>query len=493
MSKEDPKFTKSTRWLDPNEISIPSDLLRSRRYQDVSDVVEGIQRVGQILQPVGVDRLGNCWFGARRVLAARQLGLDRVPVVLVEPSSPLTDDPAQQQLLVRITENGARRPLSPRDAYEASLFLEKLVRQQAERRQKRGRRSVDSTEGPTGDTRDILARAVGMGWQRLERICSIYSTADQAEREGWYDLPRYRQFADRLDEDVESVNAVWLDFDEYHEFRSRRAEPIPESVPTDDHVGLARAFSRSRRRKQARRKADRDNAVAERIRLWEQEQQRCQDSLNVYEGDCREVFEQLEPESVRLLFTDPPYESEDLPWSYPAAARAAERLLVPGGWLVVYAATFAKPTIYQALETSDQLLFQWEVQVNHEGDVHKFVPTNPRYLGIRAQHKSLVLYAKGTAYHRPTNLNDVIHSQKEKESGHPYQQSTVEARYMIDQLTRPNDLVVDIFAGSGTTLVAACELHRRWIGIEIEHKWVVTARQRLAEKLQNMEQVKEAS
>ncbi|MDR1819445.1 MAG: site-specific DNA-methyltransferase [Methanobrevibacter sp.] len=41
---------------------------------------------------------------------------------------------------------------------------------------------------------------------------------------------------------------------------------------------------------------------------------------------------------------------------------------------------------------------------------------------------------------------------------------------MIEQIIKtssnPNDLVLDCFCGSGTTLISANKLNRRWIGID---------------------------
>ena len=45
--------------------------------------------------------------------------------------------------------------------------------------------------------------------------------------------------------------------------------------------------------------------------------------------------------------------------------------------------------------------------------------------------------------------------------------------------TQENDIVADFFVGSGTTCVAAKELNRRYIGIEISEKWAKIAENRL--------------
>jgi site-specific DNA-methyltransferase (adenine-specific) len=49
----------------------------------------------------------------------------------------------------------------------------------------------------------------------------------------------------------------------------------------------------------------------------------------------------------------------------------------------------------------------------------------------------------------------------------------------IKILTYKNDIVLDPFAGSGTTLVAAEVLDRQWIGIELSPNYAEVARKRV--------------
>ena len=51
---------------------------------------------------------------------------------------------------------------------------------------------------------------------------------------------------------------------------------------------------------------------------------------------------------------------------------------------------------------------------------------------------------------------------------------------LIAHATGPGDLVLDPFAGSGSTGVAAMQLGRDFIGIEWAYKYVQVARARLA-------------
>lgn len=48
-------------------------------------------------------------------------------------------------------------------------------------------------------------------------------------------------------------------------------------------------------------------------------------------------------------------------------------------------------------------------------------------------------------------------------------------------VTKPGDLILDPFAGSGSTLVAAKKTGRRFIGIELDDDYFVTAQRRIEE------------
>ena len=55
-------------------------------------------------------------------------------------------------------------------------------------------------------------------------------------------------------------------------------------------------------------------------------------------------------------------------------------------------------------------------------------------------------------------------------------------KFFIDFLTEPDDLVLDIFAGSNTTGLAAEIAHRKWIAFEKEHEYLASSTFRFLEK-----------
>ena len=74
---------------------------------------------------------------------------------------------------------------------------------------------------------------------------------------------------------------------------------------------------------------------------------------------------------------------------------------------------------------------------------------------------------------------DITSGEREKDL-HEWQQSEAEAAYFIEKLCPAGGIVLDPFAGSGTSLAAAKKLDRCFIGIEIEKEHVIRAMDRVS-------------
>jgi DNA modification methylase len=69
-----------------------------------------------------------------------------------------------------------------------------------------------------------------------------------------------------------------------------------------------------------------------------------------------------------------------------------------------------------------------------------------------------------------------LHKTKRK---HPTQKPIILCKWLINSYTKNRNTILDPFMGSGTTLVAAKELGRNAIGIEIEPKYYEIAKRRI--------------
>src|SRR5216110_1656812 len=65
--------------------------------------------------------------------------------------------------------------------------------------------------------------------------------------------------------------------------------------------------------------------------------------------------------------------------------------------------------------------------------------------------------------------------------GYPTQKPQALLERIISASSSPGDVVLDPFCGCGTTIAAAQQLNRRWIGIDITHLAITLIRGRLAD------------
>jgi len=68
---------------------------------------------------------------------------------------------------------------------------------------------------------------------------------------------------------------------------------------------------------------------------------------------------------------------------------------------------------------------------------------------------------------------------------HPNEKPVPLMRQLIEITTKPGDVILDPFAGSGSTLVAAVQTGRKYIGIEIDADYHALAQKRTLEVIKN--------
>lgn len=221
-------------------------------------------------------------------------------------------------------------------------------------------------------------------------------------------------------------------------------------------------------------------------------------AVDVLREDCFDVLDRMVPESVPLIIADPPYggivkEAWDKDWGVSDLLRlskAFERVLVPGGTAYVWGGigkpknrvflswlacveTLANLTIWDVITWNkkraygkpDRLLFTREecaMLVKGERPRTFKVPYLEEKRGYDGFNKK---YPAKSEYKRRTNIwTDVTELLKGKI--HPCEKPSKLAEIMIETSSLPGELVLDPFAGSGSTGVAAAKLGRKCILIE---------------------------
>lgn len=189
-------------------------------------------------------------------------------------------------------------------------------------------------------------------------------------------------------------------------------------------------------------------------------------------GSLDEVGERISRQTVDLILTDPPYEESKLDL-FSSLSSLAARVLKPGGVCLTYSGQVFLPEVMKRL--SEELEYGWVFAARHSGGNRRIYKVN-----INNGWKPVLAY-----YNPPLNpwwdsFIDITTGGREKEL-HDWQQAEAEAAYFIEHLSLPNSVVLDPFVGSGTVLVAAKRLGRRYLGIEIDAETAKAASGRLEE------------
>lgn len=196
------------------------------------------------------------------------------------------------------------------------------------------------------------------------------------------------------------------------------------------------------------------------------------ENIQLYNSDFR-TLDVIEDNSIDLIFTDPPYIKKFVSL-YRDIGKFASEKLKDGGSLICYVGHYNLPDYVQLL--GEHLKFWWifcmklsgpSPLLNHRKVVTKFKP--------------LLWYVKGDNCKAEKYIYDFIESKYEGKKHHHWQQSTEEAKHIISRLTEPNELVVDVCTGSGTTALACIELERKFIGFEIDESHFREAEKRISE------------
>ena len=187
-------------------------------------------------------------------------------------------------------------------------------------------------------------------------------------------------------------------------------------------------------------------------------------------GDFRSSLADIEDGSVGLIVTDLPYHKEALAlWS--DLAVLARRILRPGGLLLAYSGQSYLPDVLRAL--TEHLDYVWMIaQTNHARKTHNY------HLRVYANWKPIILCAKPPFVPHDW-FNDVLIGGGPEKGQHAWQQREDESRRIIEIFSRPGDLIVDPFCGSGTVAAASLILNRRFQGCDIDPVAVGTARERV--------------
>jgi site-specific DNA-methyltransferase (adenine-specific) len=203
---------------------------------------------------------------------------------------------------------------------------------------------------------------------------------------------------------------------------------------------------------------------------------------SVMHGDCVALMRRMESETIDFILTDPPYithyrsrdgrtvtNDDNGRWLQPAFTQMY-RLLKNGSFCVSF----------YGWNKADLFMSAWRrAGFSIIGHVvfRKQYASSVRFM--RYQHEQAYLLAKGDPRLPAQPVSDVIDFPYSGNKYHPTQKPIEALSPLIEAFSKPGDTILDPFCGSGSTLVAARQLDRRYIGIELDESHYLTTLRRL--------------
>jgi len=102
-------------------------------------------------------------------------------------------------------------------------------------------------------------------------------------------------------------------------------------------------------------------------------------------------------------------------------------------------------------------------------------------IGLWQKHGGKLTYNYKEGQHKDYGIRPIVGGRERTK--HPTQKPESVIADLIRWWTKPKDIILDPFIGSGTTAVVAKRLGRNFIGIEIDLKYIKVANQRLAQEI----------
>jgi site-specific DNA-methyltransferase (adenine-specific) len=228
------------------------------------------------------------------------------------------------------------------------------------------------------------------------------------------------------------------------------------------------------------------------------------ESVTLYHGDCLEVMGELGVATIDAVLTDPPYSSggrrenarsirksmtravEDDDWIRGDAMSTAgfiyllrlcgiqwRRVLKPGGHALSFIDWRMASHLAAALETAD--LRQHPILVWNKGKIGMGAV-------FRNQHEFIVHVTAGNPSDpQRRDVANVLTFPPVRDGDHPTEKPEPLLRTLLSVVCPPSGLVLDPFAGSGSTLSAARSLNLTAVGIEADERYCEVIAKRFAQ------------
>ncbi len=242
-------------------------------------------------------------------------------------------------------------------------------------------------------------------------------------------------------------------------------------------------------------------------------------NIEIRVGDALELFKELDDNSTNLIIADPPYNlgkdygnnhdlrgfREYLDFSGKWLAQA-HRVLKETGTIYVFMGVRFISYLYDIMDRELSMFFNSWITWHYTQGMGRKIGFSPRHDDILMFNKSGKFtfnldavrvpqkYYRERNNMRGANPGDVwqfshIHYCNENRQNHPTQKPEGLIERMVLASSDKGDVVVDPFAGSGTTLRVCQQLNRNSIAFEINPDYVRMTEQRLSKSFRGFDSI----
>lgn len=224
----------------------------------------------------------------------------------------------------------------------------------------------------------------------------------------------------------------------------------------------------------------------------------------VLRADSRDIIKRIPDNSIDFILTDPPYNlGQHSTGNIPLPGRSAMNNDV-AGWDMIdfnpeeWADEFIrilKPTGNLFIFTSYNQLGRWYNCLDHKFDTSNFMiwhKTNPAPKIFKAgflnscemiftcwNKKHTWNFISQAEMHNFIESSICMKPERLSNPKHPAQKPVSILKKMIEIASNENDIIFDPFMGVGSTGVAALDLNRRFIGVELDNAYFEAAKKRI--------------
>ena len=224
----------------------------------------------------------------------------------------------------------------------------------------------------------------------------------------------------------------------------------------------------------------------------------------ILRADSRDIIKRIPNSSIDFILTDPPYNlGQHSTGNIPLPGRSAMNNDVaewdmidfnPEEWADEFIRVL-KPTGNLFIFTSYNQLGRWYNSLDHKFDTSNFMiwhKTNPAPKIFKAgflnscemiftcwNKKHTWNFISQAEMHNFIESSICMKPERLSNPKHPAQKPVAILRKMIEIASNENDIIFDPFMGVGSTGVAALNLNRRFIGVEIDESYFNAAKRRI--------------